>query len=109
MLRRVAPISGNASLKVSDITMDLASYRVTRNGRSIQLGPTEFRLLRHFMEHPGRALSRDHLLEAVWGPSVHIERRTVDVHVRRMRQALNEDGEDDLFRTVRSTGYAFAG
>ena len=60
------------------------------------------------MEHPGRVLSRDHLLEAVWGGAVHFERRTVDVHVRRLRQALNGAGEDDMIRTVRSAGYAFA-
>ena len=109
VLRRAAPVNGNASLSVRDITMDLASHRVTRNGRSIHLGPTEYRLLRHFMEHPGRVLSRDHLLEAVWGRAVHVERRTVDVHVRRLRQALNGDGEVDVIRTVRSAGYAFAG
>ena len=108
VLRRAAPTNGNALLSVHDITMDLASHRVMRNGRAIHLGPTEYRLLRHFMEHPGRVLSRDHLLEAVWGRTVHIERRTVDVHVRRLRQALNGDGEDDVIRTVRSAGYAFA-
>ena len=108
VLRRAAPVNGNASLSVRDITMDLASHRVTRNGRSIHLGPTEYRLLRHFMEHPGRVLSRDHLLEAVWGRAVHVERRTVDVHVRRLRQALNGDGEVDVIRTVRSAGYAFS-
>ena len=109
VLRRATPVNGNASLCVRDITMDLASHRVTRNGRSIHLGPTEYRLLRHFMEHPGRVLSRDHLLEAVWGRALHVERRTVDVHVRRLRQALDGDGEDDVIRTVRSAGYAFAG
>ena len=108
VLRRAAPTNGNALLSVHDITMDLASHRVMRNGRAIHLGPTEYRLLRHFMEHPGRVLTRDHLLEAVWGRTVHIERRTVDVHVRRLRQALNGEGEDDVIRTVRSAGYAFA-
>ena len=108
VLRRAAPTSAAQSLASSDITMDLASYRVSRSGRSIHLGPTEYRLLRHFMEHPGRVLSRDHLLEAVWGRAVHIEQRTVDVHVRRLRQALNGDGEVDVIRTVRSAGYAFS-
>ena len=108
VLRRAAPPSGAASLAVGDIVMDLASHRVSRNGRPIHLGPTAYRLLRHFMEHPGRVLSRDHLLEAVWGRAVHIERRTVDVHVRRLRRALNGDGEDDAIRTVRAAGYAFA-
>lgn len=109
VLRRASPTNGSASLSVRDITMDLASHRVMRNGRTIHLGPTEYRLLRYFMEHPGRVLTRDHLLEAVWGRAAHIERRTVDVHVRRLRQALNGDGEDDMIRTVRSAGYDFAG
>ena len=109
VLRRARPTNAAQSLASGDIVMDLASHRVSRNGRSIQLGPTEYRLLRHFMEHPGRVLSREHLLEAVWGRAVHIEQRTVDVHVRRLRQALNGDGEDDAIRTVRSAGYAFAG
>ena len=109
VLRRAAPANEQASLSVHDITMDLASHRVSRNGRPIHLGPTEYRLLRHFLEHPGRVLSRDHLLEAVWGRTVHIEQRTVDVHVLRLRQALNGNGEDDVIRTVRSAGYAFAG
>ena len=108
VLRRAAPPSAAASLGVGGIIMDLAGHRVSRNGRPIHLGPTEYRLLRHFMEHPGRVLSRDHLLEAVWGRAVHIERRTVDVHVRRLRRALNGDGEDDVIRTVRAAGYAFA-
>ena len=108
VLCRAAPTSAAQSLASGDITMDLASYRVSRSGRSIHLGPTEYRLLRHFMEHPGRVLSRDHLLEAVWGRAVHIEQRTVDVHVRRLRQALNGDGEVDVIRTVRSAGYAFS-
>ncbi len=108
VLRRAAPTSAAESLASGDITMDLASYRVSRSGRSIHLGPTEYRLLRHFMEHPGRVLSRDHLLEAVWGRAVHIEQRTVDVHIRRLRQALNGDGEVDVIRTVRSAGYAFS-
>ena len=108
VLRRAQPANGNTSLSVSDIIMDLASHRVSRNGRAIHLGPTEYRLLRHFMEHPGRVLSRDHLLDAVWGRTTYIERRTVDVHIRRLRRALNEDGEEDVIRTVRAAGYAFA-
>ena len=108
VLRRARPGSDASALGVGDITMDLARHRVVRNGREVHLGPTEYRLLRHFMEHPGRVLSRDHLLEALWGRAVHIERRTVDVHVRRLRQALNDKGEEDVIRTVRSAGYAFA-
>ena len=71
-----------------------------------QIGPTEFRLLRYFMEHPGRVLSRDQLLDAVWGRDVYVEQRTVDVHIRRLRKALNGRAERDLIRTVRSAGYA---
>ena len=106
--RRARPANGTPPLSVSGITMDLASHRVTRNGRAIHLGPTEYRLLRHFMEHPGRVLSRDHLLDAVWGRATYIERRTVDVHIRRLRRALNVEGEDDAIRTVRAAGYALA-
>ena len=86
--------------------MDLAAHRVHRNGREIKLGPTEYRLLRHFMEHPGRVFSREQLLDAVWGRDVYVELRTVDVHIRRLRKALNEGGETDVIRTVRSAGYA---
>ena len=86
-----------------DITMDLAAHRVNRGGRNVHLGPTEFRLLEFFMLHPGRVFSREELLDAVWGPDIHVEPRTVDVHIRRLRQAL---GEPDLIRTVRSAGYA---
>ena len=70
------------------------------------LGPTEFRLLRHFMEHPGRVFSRDQLIDAVWGHGIYIDARTVDVHIRRLRKALNGKGEQDVIRTVRSAGYA---
>jgi two-component system phosphate regulon response regulator PhoB len=86
--------------------MDLAAHRVTRNGRPIHLGPTEFRLLRHFLEHPGRVFAREQLLDAVWGHDVYVEPRTVDVHIRRLRKAINGDGEPDVIRTVRSAGYA---
>ena len=109
VLRHARPASGTPPLSVSGITMDLASHRVTRNGRAIHLGPTEYRLLRHFMEHPGRVLSRDHLLDAVWGRATDIERRTVDVHIRRLRRVLNVEGEEDAIRTVRAAGYALAG
>jgi two-component system phosphate regulon response regulator PhoB len=83
--------------------MDLVAHRVRRDGQSIQLGPTEYRLLRHFLENPGRVFSRQQLLETVWPHSEDIELRTVDVHIRRLRLAL---GEPDLIRTVRSAGYA---
>jgi two-component system phosphate regulon response regulator PhoB len=86
--------------------MDTATHRATRDGVALQLGPTEFRLLRHFLEHPGRVFSREQLLDSVWGRDVYIELRTVDVHIRRLRKAINGDGLPDLVRTVRSAGYA---
>ncbi len=81
----------------------LGAHRVRRDGKAVKLGPTEYRLLRHFLERPGRVLSRQQLLEAVWPHSEEIELRTVDVHIRRLRLAI---GEPDLFRTVRSAGYS---
>jgi two-component system phosphate regulon response regulator PhoB len=86
--------------------MDTAAHRVTRNGAAVQLGPTEFRLLRHFLEHPGRVFSREQLLDAVWGRDVYVEQRTVDVHIRRLRKAVNGERLPDVIRTVRSAGYA---
>ncbi len=106
VLRRARPSLGEETLAYCDVTMDLVAHRVSRGGRTIRLGPTEFRLLRHFLEHPGRVFSREQLLDAVWGHDVYVEPRTVDVHIRRLRRALNEDTEPDLIRTVRSAGYA---
>ncbi len=106
VLRRLRPALSDEVLSFADVRMDLAAHRVTRDGVPIHLGPTEFRLLRHLMEHPGRVFSREQLLDSVWGPNIFIEIRTVDVHVRRLRQALNGDRRDDLIRTVRSAGYA---
>jgi two-component system phosphate regulon response regulator PhoB len=106
VLRRVRPALAGEQLAYGDIEMDVEAHRVRRGGRSVQLGPTEFRLLRHFLEHPGRVFSRERLLDAVWSHDSDIDRRTVDVHVRRLRQALNEHGSADLIRTVRSAGYA---
>jgi two-component system phosphate regulon response regulator PhoB len=106
VLRRAAPSMGDDELRFGDITMDLAAHRVRRGGRDIHLGPTEFRLLRHFLQHPGRVFSREQLLDVVWGHDVYVEPRTVDVHIRRLRKALNADDEADLIRTVRSAGYA---
>ena len=79
---------------------------MTRGGKPLHLGPTEFRLLRHFMEHPGRVFSREQLLDSVWGKDVYVEARTVDVHIRRLRKAINGPRDRDLIRTVRSAGYA---
>lgn len=106
LLRRSRPALSDEALNVADLQMDLAAHRVHRAGREIKLGPTEYRLLRHFMEHPGRVFSREQLLDAVWGRDVYVELRTVDVHIRRLRKALNEGGESDVIRTVRSAGYA---
>jgi len=106
VLRRASPGLAEETLRFDDILMDLAAHRVRRNGRDIHLGPTEFRLLRHFMQHPGRVFSREQLLDVVWGHDVYVEPRTVDVHIRRLRKALNEINETDLIRTVRSAGYA---
>jgi two-component system phosphate regulon response regulator PhoB len=77
-----------------------------RNGRRVDLGPTEFRLLRFLVEHPGRVFSRAQLIDSVWGHGIYVDERTVDVHIRRLRKALNEPGESDLIRTVRAAGYA---
>ena len=106
VLRRTSPVLAEEVLRFGDIVMDLASHRVRRDNRDVHLGPTEFRLLRHFMQHPGRVFSREQLLDLVWGHDVYVELRTVDVHIRRLRKALNEDGAEDLIRTVRSAGYA---
>ena len=106
VLRRARPSTDEETLRYGDLLMDLASHRVKRSDRDIHLGPTEFRLLRHFLEHPGRVFSREQLLDTVWGPDVYVEPRTVDVHIRRLRKALNAEQDDDLIRTVRSAGYA---
>ena len=106
VMRRARPATDAEHLSFSDVVMDLTTHRVQRAGRSLHLGPTEFRLLRHLMEHPGRVYSREQLLDAVWGRDVYVESRTVDVHIRRLRKALNEGGSPDIIRTVRSAGYA---
>jgi two-component system phosphate regulon response regulator PhoB len=106
VIRRARPATENETLQYEDLIMDLAAHRVRRNGRDVHLGPTEFRLLRHLLEHQGRVFSREQLLDQVWGQDVYVEPRTVDVHIRRLRKALNIDEEPDLIRTVRSAGYA---
>jgi two-component system phosphate regulon response regulator PhoB len=106
VLRRARPEPIDEKLAFGDISMDLAAHRVTRGGRHVHLGPTEFRLLRYLLEHPGRVFSREQLLDAVWGSDVYVEPRTVDVHIRRLRRALNEERASDPIRTVRSAGYA---
>ena len=106
VLRRVRPALAGEQLTYGDIEMDIVSHKVRRGGAPIALGPTEFRLLRHFLEHPGRVFSRERLLDSVWGHDSDIEARTVDVHIRRLRKAINADGRGDIIRTVRSAGYA---
>jgi two-component system phosphate regulon response regulator PhoB len=106
VMRRAKPASAEEVLHFSDLAMDLAAHRVTRNGKPVHLGPTEFRLLRFLMQHPGRVFSREQLLDQVWGHDVYVEPRTVDVHIRRLRKALNENETADLVRTVRSAGYS---
>jgi len=110
LLRRLRPALQGGQLEYGGISMDTSSHKVTRDGRPVTLGPTEFRLLRHFLEHPGRVFSREQLLDSVWGRDVYVEQRTVDVHIRRLRKAVNanSDGAElaDIIRTVRSAGYA---
>lgn len=106
LLRRTNVLPAKAQLNFHDVTVDLAAYRVQRNGRPIHLGPTEFRLLAFFMQHPGRVFAREEVLDAVWGRDIHVEPRTVDVHIRRLRRAMNAEGEIDIVRTVRAAGYA---
>ena len=106
VLRRVRPALAGETLHYADLEMDVVAHKVRRSGRPVPLGPTEFRLLRHFLEHPSRVFSREQLLDNVWAHDSDIELRTVDVHVRRLRKALNDDGRPDIIRTVRSAGYA---
>ncbi|GAB5488589.1 MAG: phosphate regulon transcriptional regulator PhoB [Parasphingorhabdus sp.] len=106
VLRRVRPALAGEKLSFGDLEMDTVAHRVKRDGVVIPLGPTEFRLLRHFLEHPNWVFSRERLLDSVWGQDTDIELRTVDVHIRRLRKALNANGQPDIIRTVRSAGYA---
>jgi two-component system, OmpR family, phosphate regulon response regulator PhoB len=103
ILRRVRPALAGEMLLVGDIALDAAQHKAKRGGETLSLGPTEYRLLKHFMEHPARVFSRERLLDAVWGRDSDIELRTVDVHIRRLRKAV---GEPNPIRTVRSAGYA---
>ena len=106
VLRRIRPGLADDRVKHGDIVMDRVAHRVKRNGKEIHLGPTEFRLLDYLMQHPGRVFSREQLLDAVWGSDVYVEARTVDVHIGRLRKALNREVGGDPIRTVRSAGYA---
>ncbi|MEQ8312252.1 MAG: phosphate regulon transcriptional regulator PhoB [Sphingopyxis sp.] len=106
VLRRLRPALAGEMLTYADIELDSVAHKVVRAGHVVAMGPTEFRLLRHFMEHPGRVFSRGQLLDSVWGQDSDIELRTVDVHIRRLRKAINLPGTSDIIRTVRSAGYA---
>jgi two-component system phosphate regulon response regulator PhoB len=106
LLRRAKPSQAKGQLSFGDILLDLDAHRVSRGGRHIHLGPTEFRLLQYLMERPGTVFSREELLNGVWGPDIYVEPRTVDVHIRRLRKALNTENGADVIRTVRAAGYA---
>jgi two-component system, OmpR family, phosphate regulon response regulator PhoB len=106
VLRRIRPGLADDRINHGDIIIDRVAHRVRRAGAEVHLGPTEFRLLDHFMQHPGRVFSREQLLDAVWGSDVYVEARTVDVHVGRLRKALGVDGTVNPIRTVRSAGYS---
>lgn len=106
VLRRIRPALAEDKVEIGDIILDRTAHRVVRNGDEVHLGPTEFRLLDHFIQHPGRVFSREQLLDAVWGSDVYVETRTVDVHIGRLRKALLKVGGEDPIRTVRSAGYA---
>ncbi len=107
VLRRIRPGLAEDRVTCGDISIDRVAHRVTRADVDIHLGPTEFRLLDYLMQHPGRVFSREQLLDAVWGSDVYVEVRTVDVHIGRLRKALNLKDRPDPIRTVRSAGYSF--
>jgi two-component system phosphate regulon response regulator PhoB len=107
VMRRIRPGLAEDKIARGDIVIDRVSHRVRRAGRDVHLGPTEFRILDHLMQHPGRVFSREQLLDSVWGSDVYVEARTVDVHIGRLRKALMVGEEADPIRTVRSAGYAF--
>jgi two-component system phosphate regulon response regulator PhoB len=106
VLRRIRPALMDDKIRVGDIQIDRTTHRVTREDKDIHLGPTEFRLLEYFAQHPGRVFSREQLLDGVWGSDVYVEARTVDVHIGRLRKALMSQGGNNPIRTVRSAGYS---
>jgi two-component system phosphate regulon response regulator PhoB len=106
VLRRIRPGLAEDRIANGALVIDRVAHRVKRDGKEVHLGPTEFRLLDYLMQHPGRVFSREQLLDAVWGADVYVEARTVDVHIGRLRKALNADAEHDPIRTVRSAGYS---
>jgi two-component system phosphate regulon response regulator PhoB len=107
VFRRFRPALSEKILSFAGIKMDVAGHKITRDDAEVHLSPTEFSLLRYFLEHPARVFTREQLLDAVWGHDIYVELRTVDVHVRRLRKGLNYDGKQpDLVRTIRSAGYS---
>jgi two-component system phosphate regulon response regulator PhoB len=108
VLRRSAPVGESERVDVEGLSLDQAGHRVTAGGKPVALGPTEYRLLAFLMTHPDRVYSRSQLLDRVWGGNVYVEERTVDVHIRRLRKALEEGGYDRLVQTVRGAGYRFS-
>lgn len=108
VLRRTSPLSVDETIEVNGLKLDGQAHRITVSGRGLDVGPTEFRLLSFLMTHPERVYSRGQLLDRVWGNNVYVEERTVDVHIRRLRKALEESGHDQLIQTVRGAGYRFS-
>ena len=108
LLRRTAPLAGDERIEVNGLALDPMAHRVWIGEDALELGPTEFRLLRFFMTHPDRVFSRAQLLDHVWGANVYVEERTVDVHIRRLRKAIGRHGHDRLIQTVRGAGYRFS-
>jgi len=108
VLRRTAPVEGTERIDVEGLVLDQSSHRVSSGERTVALGPTEYRMLAFFMTHPERVYTREQLLDRVWGGNVYVEERTIDVHIRRLRKALEEYGYDRLIQTVRGSGYRFS-
>ena len=108
VLRRAMPIEGSERVEIEGLVLDQSSQRVSAGERTVALGPTEYRMLAFFMTHPERVYTREQLLDRVWGGNVYVEERTIDVHIRRLRKALEEFGYDRLIQTVRGSGYRFS-
>jgi len=108
VLRRVLPAEGTERIDIEGLVLDQSSQRVSAGERTVALGPTEYRMLAFFMTHPERVYTREQLLDRVWGGNVYVEERTIDVHIRRLRKALEEFGFDRLIQTVRGSGYRFS-
>jgi two-component system phosphate regulon response regulator PhoB len=109
VLRRSAGSTGEETVSFEGLALDKAGHRVSAGERTIPLGPTEYRMLEFFMSHPDRVYSREQLLDRIWGGNVYVEERTIDVHIRRLRKALEDTGHDRLVQTVRGAGYRFSG